>query len=123
MTHDRLKKLGLDASITTNRFLALDLAPGDNPTFHGRALGSGLVRFTGDFIKPDIYVSATVGRGSTLSIPVDYSSTAGPLENVRFVNRSDYTDGDGRSVAQDPNRREFGDGPYRHRRSRWGDHL
>ena len=102
VTHDRLKNLGLDATITTNRFLALDLAPDDNPVFYGRALGAGLVRFTGNFIRPDIYVSATVGRGSRLAIPVNYSSTTGPLDNVRFVQRSVYQEGDDRSAAQDP---------------------
>ena len=102
VTHNRLKDLGLNARIETDRFLALDLQPGDNPTFYGRAIGSGLVRFTGNFIKPDIYVSATVGRDSKLSIPVNYSSAAGPLDNVRFVNRGEDDKGDGRAVALDP---------------------
>ncbi|SER13677.1 translocation/assembly module TamB domain-containing protein [Neolewinella agarilytica] len=92
MTHNRLKNLGLDARITTNRFLALDLAPGQNPNFFGTAIGSGLVTFTGNFQQTDIYVSAKVGRDSKLSIPVSYGSEAGPIDNVRFVNRSIYTE-------------------------------
>ena len=101
VTHDRLKNLGLNATIQTDRFLALDLAPGDNPTFYGRVLGKGLIRFTGNFRQTDIYVRATVGQDSKLSIPVNYSSTAGPL-NVRFVDRSVYTDDSGRAGAAEP---------------------
>lgn len=88
VTHDRLKNLGLKAQINTERFLALDLAPGQNPNFYGIAIGSGAVFFTGNFRQPDIYVRATVGRESRLSIPVNYGSEAGPIDNVRFVNRS-----------------------------------
>ena len=90
VTHDRLKNLGLNARIDTDRFLALDLKPGDNPLYFGTALGSGYVAFTGNFVKPDIYVNATVGPGSKLSIPVDYGSEAGPIDNVRFVDRDAY---------------------------------
>ncbi|MEL7159307.1 MAG: translocation/assembly module TamB domain-containing protein, partial [Bacteroidota bacterium] len=92
VTHNRLKNLGLNARIDTENFLALDLAPGQNPLFFGTAIGTGYVNFTGNFRQPDIYVAATVGRGSKLSIPVDASSEAGPIDNVRFVNRSVYTD-------------------------------
>lgn len=90
VTHERLKNLGLNARIDTDRFLALDLQPGDNPLYFGRALGRGRVLFTGDFRQTDIYVNATVGPGSKLSIPVSYGSEAGPIDNVRFVDRDAY---------------------------------
>ncbi|MTB49958.1 translocation/assembly module TamB domain-containing protein [Lewinella sp. W8] len=102
VTHDRLKNLGLNARIDTDRFLALELAPGENPNFYGRAVGNGSVFFTGDFRQPDIYVRATVGRDSRLSIPVDYGSEAGPIDNVRFVNRSIYTEEEPNTVAEEP---------------------
>ncbi|TXF91547.1 hypothetical protein FUA23_02285 [Neolewinella aurantiaca] len=92
ITHDRLKNLGINAQITTDRFLALDLAPGQNPNFYGIAIGSGLVTFTGDFKQTDIYVRATVGKDSKLSIPVDYGAEAGSIDDVRFVNRSLYVE-------------------------------
>lgn len=90
VTHNRLKNLGLDAQINTDRFLALELLPGQNPQFFGTAVGGGSVFFTGNFRQPDIYVRATVGRDSKLSIPVDYSSEAGRIDDVRFVNRTRY---------------------------------
>lgn len=102
ITHNRLKNLGLNAQINTNRFLALDLAPGQNPNFFGTAIGSGAVFFTGNFKQTDIYVRATVGRDSKLSIPVDYGSEAGPIDNVRFVDRSVYVDDTQPEVASEP---------------------
>ncbi len=102
VTHNRLKNLGLNAQITTDRFLALDLAPGQNPNFYGIAIGSGAVFFTGNFRQPDIYVRANVGKDSRLSIPVDYGSEAGPIENVRFVNRNVYVEEETTEVAEDP---------------------
>ncbi|MEM6394909.1 MAG: translocation/assembly module TamB domain-containing protein [Bacteroidota bacterium] len=85
VTHDRLKNLGLDAHLVTDRFLSLDLGPGDNDLFYGQALGSGRIDFTGDFKQPDIYARARVGSGSSLYIPVDYGSTSGPIDNVIFI--------------------------------------
>ncbi len=87
ITHDRLKNLGIGAQINTDRFMALELAPGQNPNFYGVAIGSGLVKFSGNFNQTDIYVRATVGKDSKLSIPVDYGAEAGSIDDVRFVNK------------------------------------
>jgi len=102
VTHNRLKNLGLNAQINTDRFLALDLAPGQNPNFFGKAVGSGTVFFTGNFRQPDIYVRATVGSESRLAIPVDYGREAGPIDNVRFVNRSVYVEEEDATAAEEP---------------------
>ncbi|MEM7573675.1 MAG: translocation/assembly module TamB domain-containing protein [Bacteroidota bacterium] len=92
VTHNRLKDLGLSARSTTDRFLSLDLKEGDNELFYGTAYGAGQIDFTGNFRQPDIYVRATVGQGSSLFIPVNSSSSAGPIDNVRFVNRQVYVE-------------------------------
>jgi hypothetical protein len=102
ITHDRLKKLGISARLETSRFLALDLAPGDNPSFFGRAIGSGTVTFGGNFRQPDIYVRATVGRDTRLSIPVAEGSGSGDIENVRFVDKGVYRKEEEASAAADP---------------------
>lgn len=102
ITHDRLKNLGINARLQTDRFLALDLAPGQNPNFYGRAIGSGTVSFTGDFRQTDIYVRAAVGRDSRLSIPVAEGSGAGPIDNVRFVNKGIYQEEEETIAATDP---------------------
>ncbi len=101
ITHDRLKNLGINATLTTNKFLALDLLQGQNANFFGRALGAGTVRFTGNFRQTDIYVRATVGEGSKLSIPVSSGVASGPINNVRFVDRSVYVEEE-ETAAADP---------------------
>jgi hypothetical protein len=102
ITHDRLKNLGISARLQTDRFLALDLAPGDNANFYGRAIGRGTVTFGGNFRQPDIYVRATVGRDTRLSIPVAEGSGAGDIQNVRFVDRGVYRDEEPATAADDP---------------------
>ncbi len=102
ITHDRLKNLGISARLETDRFLALDLSPGQNPNFYGRAIGSGAVSFSGNFRQTDIYVRATVGRDSRLSIPVSGTVGTGAIENVRFVNRNVYQEPEERVTAADP---------------------
>ena len=102
ITHDRLKNLGINARLRTDRFLALDLAPGDNPNFFGQAIGGGTVDFTGNFRQTNIYVRATVGTETRLSIPVAEGSGAGPIDNVRFVDRTVYKEEESVSAAADP---------------------
>ncbi len=91
ISHNRLKNLGLNARMRTNNFLALDLQKGDNPQFYGRAVGSGEVSFTGNFVRPDIYVNASVGDSTHIIIPASGQSAAGPLDDIRFVNKHQYT--------------------------------
>ncbi|CAH1002134.1 hypothetical protein LEM8419_03051 [Neolewinella maritima] len=102
ITHERLKNLGINARLQTDRFLALDLAPGQNPTFYGRAIGRGSVSFTGDFRQTNIYVRAAVGNDSRLSIPVAAGSGAGAIDNVRFVNRRVYREEQEETTVGDP---------------------
>ena len=102
ITHDRLKNLGINARLRTDRFLALDLAPGDNPNFFGQAIGGGTVDFTGNFRQTNIYVRATVGTDTRLSIPVAEGSGAGPIDNVRFVDRTVYQEEEVVTAAADP---------------------
>ncbi|MCB0638705.1 MAG: translocation/assembly module TamB domain-containing protein, partial [Lewinella sp.] len=91
ITHNRLKDLGLNARLRTTRFLAMDLEKGENDLFYGQAFGSGEVRFTGDFKQPNIYVNATVGDSTRLSIPISDQADASELSQVRFVNKYQQT--------------------------------
>ncbi|PHI18142.1 hypothetical protein CEQ90_19455 [Lewinellaceae bacterium SD302] len=92
ISHNRLKNLGLDAELFTDRFLALDLEKEDNDLFYGRALGKGRIAFSGNFRQTDIYVRAEVGRDSYLFIPTDQTAEAGPISDIRFVNKKVYVE-------------------------------
>lgn len=101
ISHNRLKNLGLAASLNTDRFLALDLQKGDNDLFYGRALGSGRIAFSGNFNQPDIYVRAEVGKDSRLVIPADQSSSTVTIsQDIRFVNKKIYVEPEQEIVSE-----------------------
>ncbi len=87
ISHQRLKNLGFDARLNTRRFLALDTDREDNDLFYGQALGSGQVFFSGTFPKPDVYVNASVGDSTRISIPVSSGGEASELQFVQFKER------------------------------------
>lgn len=87
ITHQNLRYLGLDARLSTNRFLGLDLKEGDNDIFYGKALGAGEVVFSGNFIRPNIYVNATVADSTRIIIPITDQGESKELDFVDFVNK------------------------------------
>ncbi len=89
ISHNHLKEFGINANLNTNRFLALDTKKGDNNMFYGQALGSGDIRFSGTFEQTDIYVNASVGDSTTLTIPVNSERDASNLNYLRFVNKQE----------------------------------
>ena len=84
ITHDYLRNLGLDVRLITDQFMGLNTTKEDNPLYYGVGIGSGEVRFTGTFRNTDIYVNATTGPGTHLSIPVSYEQDASELSFIRF---------------------------------------
>ena len=82
---DDLRDFGLDLRIVSDRILVLNTTREQNPNYFGQGIGKADVRFTGDFERTDIEVIATTGRGTSLSIPVDYGGS-GNVSNSQFVN-------------------------------------
>lgn len=87
ISHDHLKKLGLSASLHTDRFLALDTKKGDNELFYGHAIGKGDVFFFGNFRQPNIYINASAGDSTKITIPVSYDVETSPIDEIRFVSK------------------------------------
>lgn len=87
ISHTRLKDFGLNANLETEQFLALDTKKGDNDLFYGQAVGDGKIFFSGSFTQPDIYVNATVGEGTKISIPISYEKEAQELDFIKFVDK------------------------------------
>jgi hypothetical protein len=85
--HDHLSNMGFDARLFSRQFLGLNTVKGDNELFYGRGIGSAEIFFTGSFKQPDIYVNATVGEGTRISIPVSSEKKASELSFIRFVDR------------------------------------
>jgi autotransporter translocation and assembly factor TamB len=85
ITHDHLKNFGLDLRITTDSgkgFLGLETTAKDNPVFYGTAVGTGYVRFSGNFQKTNLYVNARTLRPTHITIPMTSSVTT---KNTRFI--------------------------------------
>ncbi|MCC6725504.1 MAG: translocation/assembly module TamB domain-containing protein [Saprospiraceae bacterium] len=73
ITHNHLKNFGLDLTISTEKnkpFIGMETTERDNPVFYGRAIGSGYVRFTQTFQKPELEVVATTKEGTYLYLPM-----------------------------------------------------
>lgn len=87
ISHDHLKNLGLSASLHTDRFLALDTKKGDNELFYGHAIGKGDVYFFGNFRQPNIYINASAGDSTKITIPVSYDVETSPIDEIRFVSK------------------------------------
>ncbi len=85
--HDRLRNMGLDLRLRTNRFLALDTKKGDNDLFYGHALGAGDIRFNGPFDRINIYINANVADSTRIVIPVSAGRSASALKFVNFINK------------------------------------
>ena len=87
LTHTYLKKLGLDVQLVADRFIALDTKKGVDAPFYGKGIGSGTIRFSGDFKQTDITVDAVTTSGTSIKIPIvtDYSSSE--ISFVRFVDK------------------------------------
>ncbi len=85
ITHDHLKDFGLDLRISTEpgkAFLGLETREKDNPVFYGTAIGSGYVRFTGNFQQPSLYVNGRTMAGTHMFLPMTGTTTN---RQVRFI--------------------------------------
>ena len=87
VSHQRLKNLGFDAYLDTEKFLAIDTKKGDNALFYGTGIGAGRIQFSGSFRQPNIYVDATVGKDTKLFIPIESEYETTQSEYIKFVDR------------------------------------
>lgn len=87
LNHKNMRDFSLNARIQSDNFLFLDTKKDDNSDYYGRGIGKADVRFTGDFINPNIYVNAVTAPGTRFVIPVD--DEIGDVSNsfVRFVRK------------------------------------
>lgn len=85
VTHDHFRNLGLDVLLRANNFIALDLKKGENELFYGKAKGTGIIEFTGSFVRPNISVTSIVGAGTHIVIPVAGGAEASDLDFVEFL--------------------------------------
>ncbi len=88
ITHQYLKNLGLNATISSPYFLALDTEKEDNDLYYGHAFLSGEVRFSGSFQRTNISIDARSGVNSELFIPLTDERDASEVSFIRFIDKN-----------------------------------
>lgn len=92
LTHDHIKNMGLDATLTSQNFLSLNTKKEDNDLFYGQALANGFVRFTGSFRQPNIFINAAPNTGTRIVIPISESQDVGAVDFIEFINNRDSSE-------------------------------
>ena len=85
--HDHLHNFGLDVRISTEPgkgFLGLETTEKDSPSFYGTAIGSGYVRFTGDFKQPSLYVNGRTTAGTHMFLPMTTTTSTRKVNFITF---------------------------------------
>ncbi len=88
ITHNHLTGFGLDLLISTEPgrpFIGMETTEHHNPVFYGKAVGTGYVRFTGSFKKPELYVNATTTFGTQLYLPMTAEVTSKDTAFIFFT--------------------------------------
>jgi hypothetical protein len=83
--HDGFRDVRFDANISVSNFLALNTTSALNPLYYGRALGSGVVRFSGVPSQMHLEVAMRTDRGSRFFIPLFGVSTVRESSFITFV--------------------------------------
>lgn len=100
LTHDHFRNWGLDCSIRSDQFMALNTSKQDNPFYYGTGIGRMDVQFSGTLQAADIYVRAATARGSSLSIPVSQGGSQVQMQFVEFYSSTDSIADDKRRSSQ-----------------------
>ncbi|MEM1323547.1 MAG: translocation/assembly module TamB domain-containing protein [Bacteroidota bacterium] len=89
ITHNKLRNLSLEATVTSDRFLVLDTKKEDNDIYYGHCLGGGTITFGGTFQKTDLSIDAVTGEDTRLIIPITEEKNAGEISFIKLINKDD----------------------------------
>lgn len=84
LTHDRFFRFGLNVNIKSNNFLCMNTTREDNSLYYGTGIGAGDITFTGDFVRTNMVIRATAGKGTQITFPFATEQTASTREFVIF---------------------------------------
>ena len=83
--HDRVKDFYLDLKLYPRDFMALATTSKDNDTFYGTAIANGLVSIKGPFNDIALNIKARTQDGTSLTIPLNRTSTVKENDFIIFV--------------------------------------
>ncbi|HJW29649.1 MAG TPA: translocation/assembly module TamB domain-containing protein, partial [Saprospiraceae bacterium] len=70
LTHRYLRNLGLNATITSEKIIGLDVTSEENNVFYGTGIGKVFARFSGTVSNPVMNIDATTAPGTHIYIPL-----------------------------------------------------
>ncbi len=88
LTHNRFLDFGLNVRVASKNFMFMNTTRDDNPLFYGKAIGSGDVQFSRDFLQTDLKIRAKAGKGTTITFPFASEQTASDVGFVVFKNKN-----------------------------------
>ena len=88
LTHKRFLDFGLNARVVSKNFMFMNTSQNDNPLFYGKAIGSGDIQFSRDFLQTDLKIRAKAGKGTSITFPFSSEQTASDVGFVVFKNKN-----------------------------------
>jgi hypothetical protein len=85
ITHRYLRNLGLNATISSDRILGLDVTSEENNVFYGTGIGAVYAQFSGTIANPVMQIQATTARGTHIYIPLTGAATASTHDFAAFL--------------------------------------
>ena len=85
LTHRYLRDLGLNATLTSDRIIGLDVTSEQNNIFYGKGIGSVYARFTGTVANPYMQIQSTTAKGTHISIPLKGGASSTDGDFVVFL--------------------------------------
>lgn len=86
LTHDLLRDLRLDVTMSSDNFIAMETTENTNPLYYGHAEGAMEVKFSGGFDFADIRVKAKTGPSTKMTFPIQISQSGTEESFVKFSN-------------------------------------
>src|SRR5690606_23925220 len=77
--------LGLNATLTSDRIIGLDVTSEQNNIFYGKGIGSVYARFTGTVANPYMQIQSTTAKGTHISIPLKGGASSTDGDFVVFL--------------------------------------
>lgn len=80
-----MRNVGFDIRASTRNLLAFNTRQGDNEAFYGQVFATGSLSIRGDKMGTKMNISATTGRGSKFSLPLNAKSNISWADFVVFT--------------------------------------
>jgi hypothetical protein len=85
LTHRYLRDLGLNATITSEKIMGLDVTSEENSSFFGTGIGKVYAVFSGSVSNPVMVINAETAKGTHIFIPLTGATTSSESDFVIFL--------------------------------------